>query len=388
MIAHDNAGNAGPARAWARPDAGARPWRVHLGGAWTIAEAGRLDRELARIDPPRPAEPIELDLAALEALDTSGAWLVHRFADRLRRGGAAVELVGVAESRRPLLDQVRRAHVDCDMEPDRPPRWVELTEGVGRWAVAIAAEAGALISFLGYIVVKLGVVLADPRRIRWTSVVHHMQYTGLNALPIVGLLGFLLGIVIAYQGAFQLRRFGAEMLVVNLVGVSVFRELGVLITAIIVAGRSGSAFTAQIGTMIVNQEVDAMRTIGLDPGEVLVVPRVLALILVMPLLAFFASMAGLFGGAAMGQFVLDMSFGNFLAQLQSAVNPAHFWIGMAKAPVFAFTIALVGCYQGFRVTGSAESVGHLTTRSVVVSLFLVILLDAAFSVVFAQVGFG
>lgn len=376
------------ARAWAQPDGATAPWRVRLGGAWTIGEVGRLDREVVRLAPPRGVTAVELDLAALETLDTSGAWLVHRFAQRLRRDGATVELVAVPESQRPLLDQVLRAHIDCDMEPERPPLLIALAENVGRWAVSVMAEARALIGFLGYVVATLGRVLIDPRRLRLTSVVHHMQYTGLNALAIVGLLGLLLGIVIAYQGAYQLRRFGAEMLVVNLVGVSVFRELGVLITAIIVAGRSGSAFTAQIGTMIINQEVDAMRTIGLDPGEVLVVPRILGLMLVMPLLAFYASIAGLVGGAAMGQFVLGISFGSFLQQLQETVNPAHFWIGMAKAPVFAFTIAMVGCYQGFKVTGSAESVGHLTTRSVVVSLFLVILLDAVFSVVFAQVGFG
>jgi phospholipid/cholesterol/gamma-HCH transport system permease protein len=213
-----------------------------------------------------------------------------------------------------------------------------------------------------------------------------MEATGVDAMPIVGLLSFLIGIVFAYQGADQLRRFGAEIYTVNLLGIAVLRELGVLMTAIILAGRSGSAFTAQIGTMKVNEEVDAMQVLGLDPIEVLVLPRLFALLVTLPLLAFFANVMGLFGGALMTYFSLDMTFPSFLRQLHFFMPGWSFWIGVLKAPVFAAIIALTGCYEGLRTERSAESVGRLTTLSVVESIFLVIVLDAAFSIVFSKLG--
>jgi len=202
----------------------------------------------------------------------------------------------------------------------------------------------------------------------------------------VGLLSFLIGVVVAFQGADQLRQFGAEIFTVNLLGVSILRELGVLLTAILIAGRSGSAFTAQIGTMKVNQEIDALQTIGLDPVEVLVVPRILALMIMLPILVFYADLMGLLGGMVMAITVLDISLTTFLKQLQSGVNLTTFIIGMVKAPVFAFLIALVGCFEGFNVSGSAESVGQKTTASVVEGIFLVIVFDAAFSILFSVLG--
>ncbi len=228
--------------------------------------------------------------------------------------------------------------------------------------------------------------LANPSRLRLRAVLFHVGQTGLNALPILGLLSFLIGVVLAFQGADQLRVFGAEMFVVNLLGVSILREIGILLTAIIVAGRSGSAFTAQIGTMKVNQEVDAIRTLGLDPIELLVLPRAIALVVSMPLLAFYAAVMGLLGGAVMCWAVLGIGFGVFLNQLDAAVNVTMLMVGLVKAPVFALVIAMVGCYEGLNVSGSAESVGRLTTRSVVESIFLVIVLDAAFSVLFSMLG--
>jgi phospholipid/cholesterol/gamma-HCH transport system permease protein len=204
---------------------------------------------------------------------------------------------------------------------------------------------------------------------------------------VVGLISFLIGIVTAFQSADQLRAFGAEIFTVNIVGQGVLREMGVLLTAIILAGRSGSAFTAQIGTMTVREEVDAMRTIGLDPMDVLVLPRLLALIIALPLLTFFADLMGLLGGALMATAALDITLVQFVRQLYSAVTLSTFAVGMIKAPVFGFVIAMVGCYEGLRVTGSAESVGRLTTRSVVESIFLVIVLDAMFSIFFSIIGF-
>ncbi|MDH3663453.1 MAG: ABC transporter permease, partial [Alphaproteobacteria bacterium] len=228
--------------------------------------------------------------------------------------------------------------------------------------------------------------ILHPTRFRLTSLTHHLEQTCLNALPIVGLIAFLIGVVMAYQGADQLKRFGAEIFTVDLVGVSVLREIGILLTAIVVAGRSGSAFTAEIGAMAVNQEIDALRAIGLDVVEVLVLPRMLALMIALPLLAFFADILGLFGGGLMAWLVLGISPGQFLTQLESAIEPATFWVGIIKAPVFAFLIALVGCYQGLLVSCSADSVGRHTTKSVVIGIFLVIVFDALFSILFSTLG--
>ena len=216
-----------------------------------------------------------------------------------------------------------------------------------------------------------------------TATLVQMEQVGLNATPIVGLLAFLIGIVFAYQGADQLRRFGAEIYTVNLLGIAILRELGVLLTAIIIAGRSGSAFTAQIGTMQVNQEIDALRTIGLDPVEVLVLPRVFGLVVTLPMLVFYADLMGLLGGWLMTWATLGITAANFLDQLRSAITQWTLWVGIIKAPFFAAIISMVGCYEGFNVTGSADSVGRLTTQSVVESIFLVIVADAAFSILFS-----
>jgi phospholipid/cholesterol/gamma-HCH transport system permease protein len=245
---------------------------------------------------------------------------------------------------------------------------------------------GGLLSFLGITVVTGVRTLAQPSRLRFTALAVQMERGGLDALPIVGLLSFLIGIVLAYQGADQLRRFGAEIFVVNLVGISTLREMGILLAAIIVAGRSGSAYTAQIGTMQVNEEIDAMRAMGLDPIEVLVLPRVVALVIVMPLITVYADLMGIAGGAIMSWAALDLSFVQFAERLRNAVPMWAFWVGIIKAPVFGALIALTGCREGLKVSGSAESVGLQTTQSVVISIFLVILADAVFSIFFSLVG--
>ncbi len=247
-------------------------------------------------------------------------------------------------------------------------------------------QGRSLLGFFGQIVVTLGRVLVRPTRFRFVSFVSHLEQTGLSALPIVGLLSFLVGVVLAYQGVDQLRQLGAEVFVVNLVGVSTLREMGILLTAILVAGRSGSAFTAQIGTMQVNEEVDAMRTLALDPIEVLVLPRIFALMIAMPLVTFFANMMALLGGGLMCVLLIDQTVPQFIRQLNQAVDLWDFWVGIIKAPVFALIIAMVGCFEGLRVQGSAESVGRLTTQSVVESIFLVIVFDAMFSILFSHLG--
>jgi len=254
---------------------------------------------------------------------------------------------------------------------------------IGRSADAAWRESAALLGFLGETALALAGSLAHPARIRWRPILYNIRSAGLDALPIVGLLSFLLGIVVAYQGASQLRLYGANIYVADLVGLSMVREFGPLITAIIIAGRSGSAYAAQIGTMSVSEELDAMRTLGIAPLELLVLPKILALLVALPLLTAFADLAGALGGMAMAQAQLDVGYGEFLDRFATAVTPTAYLIGIGKAPVFAAIIAVVGCFQGFRATGGAESVGRQTTRAVVQSIFLVIVADALFSIAFS-----
>lgn len=361
-------------------------WVLAAGGRWDLSAAARLEPVVKRTGPDRKAVPVCLDLSDLSALDTAGALLIDGLADRLRAEGHTVAIVGAREDLCALLREVRRAaHIECPTGPPHRPV-SDMVYRVGVTSVQALRDGAELLAFLGVVTMTLLRLIRSPQRLRATSFAFHLEQVGLNALPIVGLLSFLIGVVLAYQGADQLRQFGAEIFVVNLLGISILREIGILLTAIIVAGRSGSAFTAQIGTMKVSQEVDAMRTLGLDPVEVLVLPRILALVVALPLLGVYANVVGLFGGALMAYFTLDITLGQFLRQLQLAVSTTTLFVGLVKAPVFALVIGMVGCYEGLKVSGSAESVGQLTTRSVVVSIFLVIVLDALFSVLFSYLG--
>ena len=360
-------------------------WRLNLAGRWLTEHVAPVDASL-RGTAPAPGKTAQVDLSGVEAMDTAGAWLVNRCVREWRQAGYATEVTGGTPAIRQLVEKVGGLDGKC---PDPPPpvnALVAITARAGQSTLSILHDAGALLSFLGLTLTALMLSVMRPRRIRLTALFFHLESTGLNALPIVGLISFLVGVVLAFQGADQLSRFGAEIFTVNLVGIGVLREMGVLLTAIIVAGRSGSAFTAQIGTMKVNEEVAAMQVMGLDPIDVLVMPRVLALMITLPLLTFYADLMGLAGGAVMATLVLDISVFQFIRQLNDAVPLSAYWVGLIKAPVFAFVIALVGCFEGLRVGGSAESVGALTTRSVVESIFLVITLDAAFSVFFAIIG--
>ncbi len=368
---------------WAKSGRNGADGIMTLGGRWTLAFVPDLEAALGKLDA-RGARRVRVDLAAVEALDSGGAWLLHRQLRRWRDSGVAVELSGASDAQAALLE--RMAIAEEERKPLARPfegAFRGLVERVGKGTFHTLGEARALIAFLGAVVTTWIAAWRRPARVRMTSVVHHVERIGIDALPILGLLAFLIGVVLAFQGADQLRQYGAEVFTVNLLGVSVLREIGVLITAILVAGRTGSAFTAEIGTMKVNQEVDAMRTIGLDPMETLVLPRLLALALALPLLVFYANLMALTGGAAMAMLGLGLSLDQFLEQLASAVKINTYLVGLIKAPVFALLIGLVACYEGLKVTGSAESVGVHTTRSVVKSIFLVILADAVFSVVFS-----
>ena len=354
-------------------------------GDWIIANAAMLDEALdpiARLAP----KSLTLDLSDLETLDTAGAWLLHRTVTALRESGTDVDITGEQPVHRGLIDEVARSYKPCEIAPHPRNHILEIVENVGETTVAIWRGMVSGLSFLGNLTAVAGQVGTVPRRFRLTSMVFHVEEVGLNALPIVGLVSFLIGVVLAYQGAVQLRQLGAEIFVVDLIAVAVLRELGVLLTAIMIAGRSGSAFTAQLGTMKVNEEVDALRSLGLDPLEVLVLPRCIALVISLPLLTFFADLMGLLGGGLMAWIELDIGPAVFLERLRDAVSPSSFWVGIVKAPVFAVIIAVIGCYEGLQVRGSAEAVGRHTTRAVVESVFVVIVADALFSVFFDLIG--
>jgi len=357
---------------------------IMLGGCWTIDEAERLDNDLKAIHG-KIGTSLNFNLSELERLDTAGAWLIHRTRKNLELGGTEVMLVGVNPEYGVLLEEVAANDQSPPPLPHVNP-FVEWVARTGEVTLDTLHRARDFLGFFGLVGLTILRTVTHPARLRLVPTIHHMEQVGLNAMPIVGLISFLIGVVIAYQGANQMKLFGAEVFVVNLIAVSILREIGILLAAIVIAGRSGSAFTAQIGAMKVNEEIDAMRTLGLDPIEVLVLPRLLALMLAMPLLAFFADMMGLLGGGLMSWIVLDIKPDQFIERLGNAVSLWSFWIGIIKAPFFAVIIALVGCYEGLQVGGSAESVGHMTSRAVVESIFLVIVIDAAFSIFFQLVG--
>ncbi|HEV2098966.1 MAG TPA: MlaE family lipid ABC transporter permease subunit [Stellaceae bacterium] len=356
-------------------------------GEWLVAAAAELDRRLRAIEIPAGSR-VTLDLAGIDRIDTAGAWLLLRTEHTLSERGNAVEIRNLPPSFAPLFEQIRAGGALAPAVHPRPAHHslIGFVAQIGEISLGVCGRAYRILGFLGLVQSTALRLIIHPRRLRLTAMTAQMEQTGVNALPIVGMLSFLIGVVIAYQGADQLRRFGAEIYTVDLLGVGILRELGVLMTAIIIAGRSGSAFTAQIGTMQVNEEVDALRTIGLDPIEVLVIPRLFGLLLTLPMLTLYANLMGLLGGCLMAWGVLGITIPQFIRELQVSINPRTFWIGISKAPFFAGIIATIGCYEGFEVSRSAESVGRLTTLSVVESIFLVIVTDAAFSIFFSVLG--
>lgn len=326
------------------------------------------------------------DLGGLDRLDTAGALVINLalrdLCDKGRKG-RVVESSAIQEK---LLRQSVLPEREKEKRTAALPAPIRLVQNLGQTIFEGLRSTGELVTFLGHFLVLLAGVICNPWKMRWTSLIFHMEQVGLRAVPIVSLLTFLIGLVVAYMGAQQLAMFGADIFAVNLLEVMVLREMAVLITAIVVAGRSSSSFTAQIGAMIANEEVDALRSMGLDPGMLLVVPRVLALVLTLPMLVFIADIMALLGGALAIWITLDITFSAFLAQLENVAKVGNFVVGMVKTPFFAMSIGLVGCFQGFRATGSAESVGFLTTVSVVQSIFIVILLDALFAMFFTTLG--
>lgn len=362
---------------------GATPRELRCTGAWLMRSAAQLDARIVsclKVTPFPEGGELLIDAQAISALDTSGAWLLHRTRRELELAGLTVRVTGLRPEFETLVRLIA-SRAAASATTHRVESSLLTRIGSAAWESLLGAFG--LLAFLGASAMALLRSLIQPRRIRWKSILYNLQTTGVAALPITGLLSFLLGIVIAYQGAEQLQRVGANIYIVDLVGLSMVRELSPLITAIIIAGRSGSAYTAQIATMKVTEEIDALRTIGVGPLDLLVLPKVIALVIALPLLTVYTDIMGVLGGMVMARVQLDVGFTTFFDRLGDAVSLTSFLIGIGKAPVFAVIIALVGCYQGFQVTGSAESVGQQTTKSVVQSIFLVILADALFSIVFS-----
>ncbi len=359
--------------------------RLELSGLWTTHTLHQVEGDFraALYD---VSGPVTIDLSALTGLDTAGALLLNQSKAILEESGRSATFTGLDERSGRLLETARLPEPEAAPAGPEHSLLVRFVADTGKRVLDELQMGGQLLGFLGYYLTVLGRTLLNPARLRVTSLIFHMEQTGLRAVPIVALLTFLIGMVVAYMGSEELAKFGAQVFAVNLLEVTIMREMGVLITAIVVAGRSSSSFTAQIGAMMANEEVAAMRSMGLDPMDLLVVPRVLALMLTLPMLVFLADLAALLGGAVAIWYSMDLSFGAFLTQFHNVAQLKNFMVGMVKTPVFALIIGVVGCFQGFRATASAASVGFLTTVAVVEAIFIVILTDAMFAIFFTTIG--
>lgn len=360
--------------------------RVLVGGTWVIATVSAIEPQIARIVT-GVGNAVVLDLSGIDRIDTSGAWLIRRLETLLQASGAAVEIRGVSENARRLLEAVARVD-DGPIEPLPPrPMLLLLLERTGRSVSHAGTDFVQVMAIMGGVVGGLIRGFARPSRLRFTSIIFHLDRTGLQAVPIIALISFLIGGIVAQQGVFQLSFFGASDFVVDLVGILMLRELGVLLTAILLAGRSGSAYTAEIGSMKMREELDALKVIGLDPIEVLVMPRILALVIALPLLTFVADMSGLIGGAFVTFVYGDVPLERFVLLLRDAVDMSTLMVGLIKAPFMGLIIGLIAANEGLNVQGSAESLGRQTTASVVKSIFMVIVADGIFAIFFAAIDY-
>ncbi|GAY20597.1 ABC-type transport system permease component [Sphingobium fuliginis] len=352
---------------------------IRLSGNMSIACLNYLPDRLDAIEGPVDT----IDLSGVEHMDTIGAWVLHRTIKRWN-----CKITGDKCDAERLIAAVGRVDEPVNIRPDYVPPWQRVVGQIGEAVVNAGSTMLGLLGFFGGTLVATWNVIRHPSRFRINAVVQRFEVVGVSALGIIGLMSFLIGIVIAQQGSVQLRQFGMEMLTINLVGRLTFRELGVLMTAIMVAGRSGSAFAAQLGTMKLTEEVDAMRTIGVSPMEALVLPRTLAVVVMMPLLGFYSSIVAIVGGGFLCAVSLDIPPITFVQRLREVVPIHDLWVGLIKAPVFGVIIALAGCFQGMQVKANAEEVGLRTTSAVVQAIFLVIVLDAFFAVFFTWVGWN
>lgn len=355
-------------------------------GTWTASFAPVLERMVADAEKLAGGpQSIFIDVSEVAKLDTFGAWLIERLRRSLTQGAAEAQIAGLSANYSSLVDEVRRVRATPVIETGT----ITITgmlEQIGRTVAGLAGTVTGLLDMLGAVLAAGARVLIHPRSLRLTSTVHHMEQVCWRAVPIIVLITFLIGCIIAQQGIFHFRRFGADIFVVDMLGVLVLREIGVLLVAIMVAGRSGSAYTAELGSMKMREEIDALRTMGFDPIEVLVLPRMLALVLALPILAFLGAMAALYGGGLVAWLYGGVDPEAFLLRLRDAISIDHFIVGIVKAPVMAAVIGIVACVEGLAVQGSAESLGQHTTASVVKGIFFVIVMDGVFAIFFASIG--
>ncbi|WP_339034671.1 ABC transporter permease [Bradyrhizobium symbiodeficiens] len=355
-------------------------------GTWTASFAPVLERMVADAEKLAGGpQSIFIDVSEVAKLDTFGAWLIERLRRSLTQGGVEAQIAGLSANYSSLVDEVRRVRANPVIDGST----ITITgmlEQIGRAVAGVAGTVAGLVDMLGAVLAAGARTLIHPRSFRLTSTVHHMEQVCWRAVPIVVLITFLIGCIIAQQGIFHFRRFGADLFVVDMLGVLVLREIGVLLVAIMVAGRSGSAYTAELGSMKMREEIDALRTMGFDPIEVLVLPRMLALVLALPILAFLGAMAALYGGGLVAWLYGGVQPEAFLLRLRDAISIDHFIVGIVKAPVMAAVIGIVACVEGLAVQGSAESLGQHTTSSVVKGIFFVIVMDGVFAIFFAAIG--
>jgi len=355
-------------------------------GSWTARHAPVLERMVADAEKLTGSRPnIFIDVSKVSKLDTFGAWLIERLRRSLTQGGVEAKIAGLSENYSSLVDEVRR------VKAAPPARGTSagitgMLDQIGRNVAGFGTTFIGLIDMLGAVLAAAGRVIIHPSGFRLTSTVHHLEQVCWRAVPIVGLITFLIGCIISQQGIFHFRQFGADIFVVDMLGVLVLREIGVLLVAIMVAGRSGSAYTAELGSMKMREVIDALRTMGFDPIEVLILPRLLALIIALPILAFLGDIAALVGGGLVASAYGGIDTEAFMLRLRDAISIDHFTVGLIKAPVMAAVIGIVACVEGLAVEGSAESLGQHTTSSVVQGIFLVIVMDGVFAIFFASIG--
>ncbi|MDX2204609.1 MAG: MlaE family lipid ABC transporter permease subunit [Hyphomicrobiaceae bacterium] len=355
-------------------------------GDWTAPFAHELESLVTAEARAAAGKPVRIDVSGVTALDTYGAWLIVRLSRALGAAGAPAPVAGLAPRFTALMAEVVETNKVAETPPPKLNPIVGVLAAIGRGVASLAHESLVFLNMLGAVGLALLSLIVRPGQLRLTSAVHHLDRVAWQAVPIIALITFLIGGIVAQQGFFHFRKFGADEYVVDMVGILVLRELGVLIVAIMVAGRSGSSYTAELGSMKMREEIDALRTMGIDPVKVLLLPRILALVVGLPLLTFLGAMAALYGGGLVAWLYGGMSPDIFIARLKDAISVTHFKVGMIKAPFMALAIGIVACAEGLKVQGSAESLGLQTTSSVVKSIFLVIVLDGLFAIFFASMG--
>lgn len=360
--------------------------QIKCSGEWTLNQVAEVSPRLKQaLSQTAQASEVVLDITSVDVFDSSGAILLLNYADKFKSSGYQVDITGASDEQQNMLAMYRQQLATSTAEAQKKPHSIlGKLEHIGQNSINYVLGTAHFFAFLGETFNALVYYIIHPSSIRFRAIFRNIEEAGVRALPIIALTSFLIGVVIAYQSAVQLEKFGASIFIVDMIGIAVTRELSPLITAIVVAGRSGSSYTAQLGVMKITEEIDAMKTMSFDPYRFLVLPRIIALMIAMPLMIFFADLIGIIGGMFIANIQLNMSFSEFASRLQSVLDVKHVWVGIIKGPFFAALIAAVGCYRGFQVSYNTESIGRYTTISVVNAIFLVIACDAVFSVVLTE----